>query len=112
MKLKSREQNGVLILEVKGKVMGGPDAQEFHDILKSEIEKGTRKFIFDLSEVEWMNSSGLGMLISGLTTIKNGNGELKLANVAEKIHSLLLITKLVTIFESFDTVDAALISYR
>lgn len=58
-----------------------------------------------------MNSSGLGMLISGLTTVKRENGSLKLANVTEKIESLLIITKLITIFESFDSVDDAVKSF-
>ena len=59
-----------------------------------------------------MNSSGLGMLISGFTTMKNGEGHLKLARATEKINSLLVITKLITIFENFDTVDEAVESYK
>ncbi|MCE1190346.1 MAG: STAS domain-containing protein, partial [Ignavibacteria bacterium] len=60
---------------------------------------------------KFMNSSGLGMLISGLTTVKNGNGLMKLAGVTEKIHSLLMITKLITIFETYDSVDEAVKSF-
>ena len=58
-----------------------------------------------------MNSSGLGMLIGGLTTVKKANGNYKLANVTDKIESLLIITKLITIFETFDSVDAAVESF-
>jgi anti-sigma B factor antagonist len=58
-----------------------------------------------------MNSSGLGMLISGYTTMKNGGGALKLANATEKIESLLVITKLITIFENFSSVDDAIKSF-
>ena len=108
MKLKTREQDNVLILEVKGKVMGGPDAAVFRDALKAEIAKGHKNFIFDLGGVDWMNSSGLGILIGGLTTIKNAGGELKLAAVTEKIQSLFMITKLVTIFDSHEMVEDAL----
>lgn len=112
MKLKTRMQDGVLILEVKGKVMGGPDATVFQDTIKSEISSGHKRFIFDLGGVDWMNSSGLGILIGGFTTIKNAGGELKLANVTKKIKSLFMITKLVTIFDSHETVQEALNSYQ
>ncbi|TKJ42391.1 anti-anti-sigma factor [candidate division LCP-89 bacterium B3_LCP] len=112
MKLKSRVTDGVLVLEVKGKVMGGPDAAAFQDVVKSEIGNGHKQFVFDLGGVDWMNSSGLGILIGGLTTIKNAGGQLKLANVTEKIQSLFMITKLVTIFDSHKTVEDALKAYQ
>ncbi len=111
MKLKSHIDGDVLVLVVKGKVMGGPDAAVFKDAIKSEISNGKKKFIFDLGGVDWMNSSGLGILIGGLTTIKNAEGELKLANVTDKIQSLFMITKLVTIFDSHETVQDALNSF-
>jgi len=59
-----------------------------------------------------MNSSGLGMLISGLTTMKRENGSLKLVNVTDKIESLLIITKLITIFESYESMDEAVKSFE
>ena len=59
-----------------------------------------------------MNSSGLGILIGGLTTIRNNQGELKLANVTERIQSLLMITKLMTVFESYDSLDKAVASFK
>lgn len=111
MKLKTRVQDNVLILEVKGKVMGGPEANEFQETIKGEIANGHKKFIFDLGGVDWMNSSGLGILIGGLTTIRNADGELRLANVTDKIKSLFMITKLVTIFDSYETVADALNTY-
>jgi anti-sigma B factor antagonist len=61
--------------------------------------------------VEWMNSTGLGILISGLTTLRNNGGELKLACVTDKIQSLLTITKLITVFENFDTIEDAVKSF-
>ncbi len=112
MKLKKRNEGDVLILEVKGKVMGGPDAVVFQEAIKSEIANGHKKYIFDLGGVDWMNSSGLGILIGGLTTIKNAEGELKMANVTDKIKSLFMITKLVTIFDSHETVEDALSSFK
>jgi len=112
MKLKKRTEGDVLILEVKGKVMGGPDAAVFQEAIKSEIASGHKKYIFDLGGVDWMNSSGLGILIGGLTTIKNAEGELKMAKVTDKIKSLFMITKLVTIFDSHETVEDAINSFK
>lgn len=111
MKLSSREESGVVILEPKGKIMGGPDAIMLHDYLHDLINQDKRKVVIDLSKVEWMNSTGLGILISGLTTLRNNGGELKLANVTDKIQSLLTITKLITVFENFDTVEEAVTSF-
>ena len=111
MKLTSREENGVIILEPKGKIMGGPDATMLHDQLHDLIAQDKKKVIIDLSKVEWMNSTGLGILISGLTTLRNNGGELKLARVTDKIKSLLTITKLITVFESFDDVEGAVKSF-
>jgi len=111
MKLNHREQDGVAILEPKGKIMGGPDATLLHDQLHEFIKQEKLKVIIDLSGVDWMNSTGLGILISGLTTLRNNKGELKLANVTDKIKSLLTITKLVTVFDSFDSVDEAIQSF-
>ncbi|MBU1880948.1 STAS domain-containing protein, partial [bacterium] len=65
MRLKTRERDGILILEVKGKVMGGPEATVFQDTIKEALGKKYKKFIFDLGGVDWMNSSGLGILIGG-----------------------------------------------
>ncbi len=107
MDLNSYEKDDVAVLEPAGKIMGGPDATVLHEKLHDLIEQGKKKVVIDLSRVEWMNSTGLGILISGLTTLKNNNGELKLVNVTEKIQSLLKITKLFGVFESYDSVEDA-----
>lgn len=111
MKVKIIERYEAVILELKGNVMGGPEAVEFSDSLKKLISEGKKNIILDLSEVKFMNSSGLGMMISGLTTVKKEGAFLKLACVAEKIQSLLMITKLITIFETYDTIDDAIKSF-
>jgi len=111
MKLNHREQNGVMIIEPKGKIMGGPESTAMHDLLHDLIEQGKKSVVIDLGKVDWMNSTGLGLLISGLTTLRKSGGELKLANVTDKIQSLLTITKLITIFKSYDSVDEAINSF-
>jgi len=112
MNLKEKEIDGVVILDLSGKVMGGPDANLLSEKLHELVDKKKTKVIADLSKVSWMNSSGLGILIGGLTTMRNTEGDLKLVNVTERIKSLLIITKLITIFETFDSVDEALESFK
>lgn len=112
MKVKQIEKYGAVVIELKGNVMGGPEAQEFSDLLHKLIDEEKKNVIIDLAETKFMNSSGLGMLISGYTTVKNGGGAMKLANATEKIESLLVITKLITIFEHFTSVDEAIESFK
>lgn len=112
MKLKHSEQNGITIIEMKGNVLGGPDASTLNDQLHQFIDQNKKNVVVDLGEVTFMNSSGLGMLIGGLTTMKNANGDLKLARPNERVEGLLTITKLFTVFECFDTVEDAVASYQ
>ena len=112
MTLKEKEIDNVLVLELSGKVMGGPDANLLSEKLHELVDQKRTKVVADLSKVSWMNSSGLGILIGGLTTMRNNNGDLKLVNVTERIKSLLIITKLITIFDTFDSVDDAVASFK
>ena len=111
MKIKTTEKYEAVVLELKGNVMGGDDTKEFNEVLHKLIDGGKTRVVLDLGGVKFMNSSGLGMLIGGLTTMKKAEGHLKLAKVTEKIESLLIITKLIKIFESFDSVDEAVKSF-
>ena len=112
MRLSDREQDGVVIIEPKGKIMGGPDATALHDKIHELIENKKLRVIIDLGKVDWMNSTGLGILIAGLTTMRDNQGELKLAAVTDKIQSLLTITKLITVFDAHDTVEEAIASFK
>ena len=105
MNLKEKEIDGIIILELSGKVMGGPDASLLSEKLHDLVDKKKTKVIADLGKVSWMNSSGLGILIGGLTTMRNNNGDLKLVNVTDRIKSLLIITKLITIFDNYNTIE-------
>ena len=112
MRIKTSEKYSTVVITLKGNVMGGPDSQEFQDLLHKLLEEDKKHIVVDLGSVKFMNSTGLGMLISGYTSVKNGGGSLKLANATEKINSLLVITKLITIFENFDSVDKAAESFK
>jgi len=112
MKISDDTKGDVAIIKLEGKVMGGPDATTFHGKLYEMVNAGRKKVIVDLGKVDWMSSVGLGMLISALTTMKNNQGELRLANVTKSIESLLTITRLVTIFKTFDSIDEAIASFE
>ena len=111
MEIQQREQDGIIVLQLSGKIIGGPDASLINDKLHKLSENGTNKIVADLSQVNWMNSSGLGILISALTTIRNTGGELKVAAATEKIRNLLTITKLTNVIKLYDTVDEALADF-
>lgn len=112
MKLNDRVADDVVVLEPKGKIMGGPDASLLHDKLYEYIQQDKKKVIIDLAQVDWMNSTGLGILISGYTTLRNHEGQLKLINVPEKIRSLLIIAKLATVFETYESYEDAVKSFE
>ena len=112
MKLKTKESNNVTVIELKGNVMGGPDATALNDELHKLIEQKKNKVVLDLHEVKFMNSSGLGMLIGSLTTMRNAGGDLKIACASEKIESLLIVTKLVTVFDHQESVEKAVASFK
>jgi anti-sigma B factor antagonist len=107
MKIKEKIENQVAILSLSGKMMGGPETTELHDHIRSLLGDGIKKVVIDLGGVKWINSSGLGVLMAVMTTLKNADGQLKLANVTEKVESLLMITQLMRIFETYDSVERA-----
>ena len=112
MALKEEMKGGISILEIKGKLMGGPETTEIHKRVKDLAENGVKKIVIDLGKVSWMNSTGLGALMSSLTTIRNADGDLKIARATDKVKSLFMVTKLITIFDSYDSVDDALKAFQ
>ncbi len=101
------EKQGLTVLELHGKIMGGPEATEINDKINQLIDESKIKIVIDLDSVEWMNSSGLGILIGAVTVLKNNDGNLCLINVSDRIKNLLKITKLNTVFDIYDNFDAA-----
>lgn len=112
MKLNINERYNSVIIEIKGDLVGGQPAEEFQDILKRTLEEGKYNIIIDLSGVKYMNSTGIGILIRGYTTVKTAGGVLKLASLNEKIKGVLSITQLNKVFEIHNSVDEAVNSYQ
>jgi len=102
MKFTVKEEGNIVVIEVSGKIMGGEETTLFHGKIHEYINQNKKQFIIDLANVDWMNSVGLGMLISALTTVKNAGGRLVLANIT-KIESILTITRLISVFEHYDS---------
>jgi anti-sigma B factor antagonist len=108
MSIEIKEQGQISIIKLSGNIMGGPEASEINERIHVLIDAGKRKIIIDLKDVELMNSSGLGILISAVTTLKNNEGELALTSLSNRIENLLTITKLKNIFTIFSDIETAL----
>jgi len=98
-------------LKLKGNIVGAAESSQLIDRLHEDLEAGQLQVVIDLTRVDWMNSSGLGTLISGLTTMRQSGGNMKLCGLSDKIRTLFSITKLLTVFETFDSEAEAVQSY-
>jgi anti-sigma B factor antagonist len=112
MKVDAKETYHAVLLTPKGNMMGGPDTIKFHEIVKSYIDQGKPNFVVDLGHVDFMNSPGLGVLITAYTSAKNAGGKLIVARPAKKIKQLFVITQIDRIFQHFDEVEEALNSLK
>jgi len=112
MELTSTQHGTVTVIRLKGNLMGGPDASLLNARLHELVESGRKHIVIDLSDVQFMNSSGLGLLIGGVSALKNAGGALKIAHASEKILSLITITKLGSVLQTYPTTEAALESFR
>jgi anti-sigma B factor antagonist len=110
MKFDDFVESDIVVLDISGKIMGGEETTMFHGKIHEYISGNKKNFVVDMAKVDWMNSVGLGMLISALTTVKNAGGRLVLTNIT-KIESILTITRLISVFEHYDSRDAALASF-
>ncbi len=111
MKFTVQEKEGAVLFRLEGKMIGGPDATSLSEKLHECIEAGRKRFVVDMAKVDWMNSSGLGILIGGLSTVRSRGGSLKLLHVGKKPRELFEITKLDRIFEIYEQEEAALASF-
>lgn len=111
MSVNVRFENDIAIVEVTGPLKEGNGIETCHNKVKGLISEGYTKVVIDLSRVEWIDSRGLGMLMSCFTSLSNAGGTLKLAGATEEVNNLLMITRLITIFDSFESLDEAIRSY-
>jgi anti-sigma B factor antagonist len=108
MKLTQKEMRGVTVIEVHGKLIGGPENSDlFHDCIQSLLEDGKTKIVVDLHRTLWANSQGIGLLIGAHTAVKNAGGNLVLSRVIDRIHDILTVTRLLLIFKTFTSLEEA-----
>ena len=112
MEYSTLEKKNCIVVALKGNLMGGPESADFQKMVKHQIENGQTNLIGDLSEVDFMNSSGLGILISTLTSLRKAGGDLKLCSPTDRIKSLLKVSKLFTVFDMYETLDEAIAEYQ
>ncbi len=111
MEIAEKRVNEVVVLNLQGSLMGGPEAVSLNETVNRLLDEKSLKLVLNFRSVERVNSSGLGILIKALTTFKTNGGELKLSNVNPNMNKLLVMTKLNTLMEIFDSEEEAINSY-
>ena len=107
----TRDVGGVTIVDLSGKITLGEGGVTLREEVRKLLGEGKKKIVLNLADVNYIDSSGLGELVSAYTAVKNGGGELKLLNLTSKVRDLLVITKLVTVFDVKDNAAAAVSSF-
>ncbi|HXF27493.1 MAG TPA: STAS domain-containing protein [Bryobacteraceae bacterium] len=111
VKLTTRQVGDVTVIDATGRITLGEGASTFRDTIRELAAQGNKKILLNLSEVSYIDSSGIGELVSGFTTVTNHGGNLKLLGLNKRVKDLLQITKLYTVFEVFDEETAAVRSF-
>jgi anti-sigma B factor antagonist len=112
MKVSSRQVDGVTIIDCSGRITLGEGSVVLRDTVRDALAKGSKKIVLNLQNVNYIDSSGIGELVSAFTTTKNQGGELKLLNLTKKVNDLLQITKLYTVFDVEDDEATAIASFK
>src|SRR3982750_3086482 len=111
MKSSTRQIDGVTIVDLSGRITLGEGSVILRDTVRELMGKGSKKILLNLGDVNYIDSSGIGELVSAFTTVRNQGGELKLLNLTKKVHDLLQITKLYTVFDIKDDEASAIAAY-
>ena len=111
MKVTTRQIDGVTILDLSGRITLGEGSVQLRDAIRDLLSKGSKLILLNLADVNYIDSSGIGELVSAYTTVRNQGGELKLLNLTKKVHDLLQITKLYTVFDVKDDEASAIASF-
>ncbi len=112
MRIQEKNIEDVCVLTLKGKLMGGKETSAVSDGVQQLIDRGARELVLDLSRVKWLNSQGVGMLMSCLTRMRDAGGDLVISGATEKVENVFIVTKLIQIFETFDTIQDAVVSFK
>jgi anti-sigma B factor antagonist len=112
MKLVTRLIDDVEVVEVSGRIELGEGSAAIREVVRDLLARGRKKIVLDLADVDYIDSAGLGALVSAFTSVRNEGGDLKLVYLTKKVQDLLQMTKLYTVFEIFDDETAAIKSFN
>ncbi len=112
VKISTRQVDGITVLDTSGRITLGEGSVQLRDAVRDLLSKGQKHILLNLGDVNYIDSSGIGELVSAFTTAKNQGGELKLLNLTRKVHDLLQITKLYTVFDVKDDEASAIASFK
>ena len=112
MKASTRQVDGVTIVDLSGRITLGEGSVVLRDTIKDLLSKGQKKILLNLGDVSYIDSSGIGELVSAFTSVRNQGGELKLLHLTKKVHDLLQITKLYTVFDVRDDEAGAIAAFN
>ena len=112
LNIRERQAGDVTVLDLEGKITIGEGSVSLRNAIRRLIQEGKKKILLNLSGVSYVDSSGIGELVSSFTTINREGGQLKLLNLTQKIQDLLAITKLLTVFDFYDQESDALNSFK
>jgi anti-sigma B factor antagonist len=104
---KERRVKGAVVVDIEGKLVGGPGSENFHELVKRLLDDGEKRFVFNLEKTPWANSTGIGLLIGALTSISREGGKIVLANGCQRIQDILRVTRLSMIFDCYDDTERA-----
>jgi len=112
VKLTARQVGDVTVLDAAGRITLGEGSSTFRETIRGLVNEGKKKVLLNLADVSYIDSSGIGEMVSSFTTVTNAGGQMKLLNLTKRVQDLLQITKLYTIFEVFDDEAKAAVSFK
>jgi len=112
MKASNRQVSGITVVDLSGRITLGEGSTVLREAVKDLLGKGQRKILLNLGDVTYIDSSGIGELVSAFTSVRNQGGDLKLLNLTKKVHDLLQITKLYTVFDVKDDEPSAIQAFK
>jgi anti-sigma B factor antagonist len=111
LNITERRSDPITILDLEGKIRLGGESAELHEALRSLVDRGEKSVILNLADVSYIDSSGLGELVGGYTTLRKAGGELKILNLSDRVHELMTLTKLLTVFDIYGNEAEAIQSF-
>ena len=112
MKIEKRKKGNVTIIDLKGKILFGDGIDELRQSINAAIKDSEKQLVLNFADVPYLDSTGLGEVVRSYTTLKKEGGTVKIANLTNKVKDLMMVTKLITVFETFENENEAVKSFK